>query len=82
MPGMGEYRAVFEPSEAVGHVAGTSTLTRRSFEQSGERNPAVEDLSHPAWHCHEKALQSTTVASGGCNTPDVRWPLHPGPLHA
>ncbi|MEB3209684.1 MAG: hypothetical protein VKK63_12330, partial [Synechococcus sp.] len=27
---------------------GTSYLTRHSFEQIGERNPTVDDLSHPA----------------------------------
>jgi hypothetical protein len=32
---------------------GTSTLTRHSFQQIGEREPTVEDLSHPAWQWDE-----------------------------
>jgi hypothetical protein len=34
---------------------GTSYLTRHSFEQIGERQPTVEDLSHPAWQWDEQA---------------------------
>ena len=28
---------------------GSTYLTRHSFQQIGERNPTLEDLSHPAW---------------------------------
>jgi hypothetical protein len=38
---------------------GSSYLTRHSFEQIGERNPTVNDLSHPAWQWDEQAVQST-----------------------
>jgi hypothetical protein len=37
----------------------SSYLTRHSFQQIGERNPTVEDLSHPAWQWDEQAVQST-----------------------
>ncbi|MFN6132889.1 MAG: hypothetical protein ACK46L_08315 [Synechococcaceae cyanobacterium] len=37
---------------------GSSYLTRHSFQQIGERNPTVEDLSHPAWQWDEQAVQS------------------------
>jgi hypothetical protein len=37
---------------------GTSYLTRHSFQQIGERQPTVEDLSHPAWQWDEQAVQS------------------------
>jgi hypothetical protein len=36
-----------------------SYLTRHSFQQLGERNPTVEDLSHPAWQWDEQAVQNT-----------------------
>jgi hypothetical protein len=38
---------------------GSSYLTRHSFQQIGERQPTVEDLSHPAWQWDEQAVQST-----------------------
>ncbi|MFN7900635.1 MAG: hypothetical protein ACK5N0_13395, partial [Synechococcaceae cyanobacterium] len=44
---------------------GTSYLTRHSFEQIGERNPTVEDLSHPAWQWDEQAVQSTNQRMEG-----------------
>lgn len=37
---------------------GSSYLTRHSFQQIDERNPTVEDLSHPAWQWDEQAVQS------------------------
>ena len=37
---------------------GTSYLIRHSFQQIGERQPTVEDLSHPAWQWVEQAVQS------------------------
>jgi hypothetical protein len=44
---------------------GSSYLTRHSFEQIGERNPTVDDLSHPAWHWDEQAVQSTNQRMEG-----------------
>lgn len=44
---------------------GTSYLTRHSFEQIGERNPTVDDLSHPAWQRDEQAVQSTNQRMQG-----------------
>ncbi len=44
---------------------GTSYLTRHSFEQIGERNPTVDDLSHPAWQWDEQAVQSTNQRMEG-----------------
>jgi hypothetical protein len=44
---------------------GTSYLTRHSFQQIGERQPTVEDLSHPAWQWDEQAVQSTNQRMEG-----------------
>lgn len=44
---------------------GTSYLTRHSFEQIGERNPTVDDLSHPAYEWDEQAVQSTNQRMEG-----------------
>ena len=44
---------------------GSSYLTRHSFEQIGERNPTVDDLSHPAWQWDEQAVQSTNQRMEG-----------------
>jgi len=44
---------------------GSSYLTRHSFQQIGERNPTVEDLSHPAWQWDEQAVQSTNQRMEG-----------------
>jgi hypothetical protein len=44
---------------------GTSHLTRHSFEQIGERNPTVNDLSHPAWQWDEQAVLSTNQRMEG-----------------
>jgi hypothetical protein len=44
---------------------GTSYLTRHSFQQIGERQPTVEDLSHPAWQWDERAVQSTNQRMEG-----------------
>jgi hypothetical protein len=44
---------------------GTSYLTRHSSEQIRERNPTVEDLSHPAWQLDEQAVQSTNQRMEG-----------------
>lgn len=44
---------------------GTSYLTRHSFQQIGERNPTVDDLSHPAWQWDEQAVQSTNQRMEG-----------------
>lgn len=38
---------------------GTSYLTRHSFQQIGERQSTVDDLSHPAWQWDDQAVQST-----------------------
>ena len=39
-------------------LAGSSYLTRHSSQQIGERNPTVQDISHPAWLWDEQAVQS------------------------
>ena len=44
---------------------GTSYLTRHSFQQIGERQPTVEDLSHPAWQWDEQAVQTTNQRMEG-----------------
>jgi hypothetical protein len=44
---------------------GTSYLTRHSFAQIGERNPAIDDLSHPAYEWDEQAVQSTNQRMEG-----------------
>jgi hypothetical protein len=44
---------------------GTSYFTRHSFQQIGERQPTVEDLSHPAWQWDEQAVQSTNQRMEG-----------------
>ena len=44
---------------------GSSYLTRHSFQQIGERNPTLEDLSHPAWQWDEQAVQSTNQRMEG-----------------
>ena len=44
---------------------GSTYLTRHSFEQIGERNPTLEDLSHPAWQWDEQAVQSTNQRMEG-----------------
>jgi len=44
---------------------GSSYLTRHSFQQIGERNPTVEDLSHPAWQWDEQAVQSSNQRMEG-----------------
>jgi hypothetical protein len=46
-------------------IDGTSYLTRHSYEQIGERNHTVEDLSHPAWQWDEQAVQSTNQRMEG-----------------
>jgi hypothetical protein len=44
---------------------GTSYLTRHSFQQIGERNPTVDDLSHPVWQWDEQAVQSSNQRMEG-----------------
>jgi hypothetical protein len=55
---------------------GTSYLTRHSFQQIGERQPTVEDLSHPAWQWDEQAVQSTNQRMEGLAINDLLVQLY------
>jgi hypothetical protein len=44
---------------------GSTYLTRHSFQQIGERQPTLEDMSHPAWQWGEQAVQRTNQRMEG-----------------